>query len=110
MKRSKVGAKNLFAERIVIQIEAGDVGRDRLVTLAHLLKPGTVVTTQRFAHRKTDQPGTIALIDIPLIAQLIELHLGYAREPAAKTLAILKRAQLGHVRNAVVVSVDQLRS
>src|SRR5713101_5984027 len=106
MKRSKVSAENLFAERVVVQIETGNIRRDRLVTLAHLLKPGTVVTAQRFAHRKTDPAGTIALIDIPLIAQLIKLHLGNRRKPAAKTLAVLKGAQLGHVRNAVVVRID----
>ena len=76
MKRAKVSAENLFAERVVIQIEAGHIRRDRLVTRAHFLKPVTVVTTQRFAHRKPDQSGTIALIDIPLLAQLVELQLG----------------------------------
>src|SRR5258707_8727518 len=107
MKRAKVSAEDLFAERIVIQVEAGHIRRDRLVTRAHLLKPGAVVAAQRFAHRKADQAGAISLIDIPLLAQLVKLMLGYAGEPAAKTFAVLKRAQLSYVRNAVVVGIDQ---
>ncbi len=92
MKRAKVSAEDFFTERVMIQIEARHIRRNRLVTRAHFLKPGTVVTTQGFAHRKPDQAGTIALLDIPLRTQLVKLQLSYAREPAAKTLAVLKGA------------------
>src|SRR5256885_1348813 len=106
MKRSEVSAKDLFAERVMVQIEAGHIRCDRFVIRAHLLKPGAAVAAPRFAPCKTPQAGAIALIDIPLLAQLVKLQLGYAGEPAAKTFAVLKRAQLGCVRNAIVVRID----
>src|SRR5439155_14879128 len=76
VKRSEVGAENLFVKRIVIEIKTCDVGGDRFVTAAHSLKPGAIVATQRFAHRESNQTGTVALLRFPLIAEQIELSLG----------------------------------
>ena len=109
MKRSEVGAENLFVKRIVIEIKTCDVGGDRFVTAAHSLKPGAIVATQRFAHRESNQTGTVALLRFPLIAELVELSLSNRRKPAAEIVAVLKRAQFRHIRNAVVVGVNQRR-
>jgi len=106
MKRSEISAKDFFSERIVIEIEAGNIRRYSFVAWAHLLKPEAIVTPQRFPNCEAGQSGTIALLDLPLIAQLIELHLSDCREPPTKVVTILKRVQFDSVGDAVVIRVD----
>src|SRR5262245_21035923 len=107
MKRSKVGAKDFFAERIVVQVELAHIGRDGFIAGPHLLKPDPVVMAEGLTHGKAGQAGTVALPSIPLIAQAIELQFGNGRKPPAETVAILVSAQLFNVGDAVVVGVDE---
>src|SRR5438132_13864747 len=106
MKRSEISAKDFFSERIVIEIEAGHIRRYSFVARAHLLKPRAIVTAQRFTNCEAGESGAIALLDLPLIAQLIELHLSDCREPATEVVPILKRVQFDSVGDAVVIRVD----
>ena len=89
-----------------IQIEGGNIRRYSFVAWAHLLKPEAIVTSQRFPNCEARQSGAIALLDLPLIAQLIELHLSDCREPPTEVVTILKRMQFDSVGDAVVIRVD----
>src|SRR5260370_35174727 len=106
MKRSEISAKDFFSQRIVIEVEAGDIRRHSFVARAHLLKPKAIVTPQRFTNCEAHQSRPVALLDLPLIAQLIELHLRDCREPATEVVAIPKRAEFDSVGDAVVIRVN----
>src|SRR4030095_16450565 len=102
-----IGAKDLFAEGVVVQVKTLEVRRNSLVDRPHLLKPDTIVMPQGLAYCESRQSGTVALFSTPLIAQLIELHFGNRRKPAAKAVAILKGVQLDTIRYSVVIRIDQ---
>src|SRR5436853_7662767 len=102
MKRSEISAKDFFSGRIGIEIEAGHIRRYSFVARAHLLKPEAIVTPQRFANCEAGQSGAIALLDLPLIAQLIELHLTDCREPPTNIDALLKRLHFDNVADDLV--------
>src|SRR5262245_15258108 len=107
-KRPEVGAKELFAERTSLEVVGFHVGRDGLIAFtpaAYGLKPDPVVAAQRLAPREADKPRAIALVFVPGAAQLVKLHLGYVSEPAAETVPIIGRAQLGCVGDAVVIGI-----
>ena len=58
---------------------------------------------QRFSQRETNQPGAIALLYVPFIADAIELQLGYRGKPASEILPVIKRSQFSFIRNAILV-------
>src|SRR5215510_12392924 len=103
MKRSKISPKDFFTERIVVEIKFTHIRRHGFVTGPHLLKPDSVVATQRFTNRKARQTSAIALVGVPLIAQLVELDFSDGGKPASKTVAILIGAQLYDIRYSVVI-------
>ena len=70
------------------------------------MQPWPIVMAQRFAHREANQPGTVALVSIPLITQLVELHFGDRRKPASKVFSIFKSVQLGYIGYAIVVVIQ----
>src|SRR6185437_7202107 len=107
VERSEIRAKDLFAEWVLVQVETLHVRRHGLVRRSHLLKPETIVMSQGLANREARQSGTVALFSVPLIGRLIELGFGDRCEPAAKAVAILKRAQLDNIRNTVVIRIEQ---
>src|SRR5262245_11938295 len=107
MKRSKISPKDFFTERIVVEIKFTHIRRHGFVTGPHLLKPDSVVATQRFTDRKARQTSAVALVGVPLIAQLIELDFSDSGKPASKTVAILIGAQLFNVRDAIVVGINE---
>ena len=106
-ERAEVGAKDFFTHWIVIQIEFRYVRGDSFVARSHLLEPGAIVMAQGFAHGKAGKAGAIALLRIPLIAELVELIFGDRGKPATKIVAILISAQFLDIRDAVVVGIDK---
>ena len=91
---------------IVIEIELGNIGGHTFIGCAHLLKPYAIVPAQGFAHRESHQARAIALVSIPLIAQLIELGFGYRGEPTAEVIAILISAQLNDIRYPIIIRIN----
>jgi hypothetical protein len=60
---------------------------------------------QRFSQRETNQPGAIALLRFPFIADSIELHFSDCSEPPAEVLPIIKRPQFSFVWNAIGIGI-----
>jgi hypothetical protein len=61
------------------------------------------VTPQGLTHGKSRQARAIALLGVPLIAQLVKLNLGDGSKPATEAIAILVGAELFSVGDAVIV-------
>ena len=87
----------------MIEIEFAYITRHGFIVRSHLLKPDSIVLPQCFTRREPHESRTIALLGVPLIAQLIKLCFGYCGEPPLKGVAILVRAQLNDIRNAIVI-------
>ena len=97
--------KEPFAERIFFQRDCFHVRRDGFVALSHRLKPDAVVSPQSFSPGEAHQPGAIALIFAPTVAELVKLHFGNRGQPAAKIRPVVKRMKLGGVGDSVFVVV-----
>ena len=65
------------------------------------------MAAQRLSNGKTRQPGAVALVRVPLIAQTLKLIFGDGRKPTTEAVAILVGAQLNDVGDAIVVGVKQ---
>jgi DNA-binding NtrC family response regulator len=53
------------------------------------LKPNPVVSPQSFAPSESNQPGAIALVFAPTVAELVKLHFGNRGKPATKIRSVV---------------------
>jgi hypothetical protein len=102
-------AEEFFADGAALQRVGANVRRDGVVRLAHAQEPRAVVRAQGLAPGEAHEARAVALINVPLLARLVELLLGDGCEPLAEALAVAERAQLFAVGDAVRIRVVPAR-